>query len=119
MATITLKIVPFRSYAPFQELLPLFKCILEVSSVRYSPPAILPRLPQLCQNGGLSIGETKKNQRDQVRGVGWVEDDSHIVFGQFLGEKRIMIWCVVEMQQPVLLTPKFRAKYSYIFTQLS
>jgi hypothetical protein len=55
------------------------------------PPAILPRSPKLCQNGGnsvlSSIAETGKRR------------------------------CVVVMQQTVLLSPKFGAKSSHIFTQ--
>jgi hypothetical protein len=30
LATITLKAIPFHPYTPFSELLPFFKCILEV-----------------------------------------------------------------------------------------
>jgi hypothetical protein len=34
--------------------------------------------------------------------LGWVGNDSHVVFGQqFPGEKGSVIWCVVVMQQPV------------------
>jgi hypothetical protein len=64
LATITLKVVPFRMYAPFPALLPFFKCILEIvfcEGVQHclqfcsAPPAILPRSRQLCQNDGLSI----------------------------------------------------------------
>jgi hypothetical protein len=44
LTTITLEVFPFRAYTPF--------------------PALLPRSPKLCQNGGLSIlssiEETKK-----------------------------------------------------------
>jgi hypothetical protein len=43
--------------------------------------------------------------------VGWVGIDSHVVFGQkFPGEKGSVRRCVVVMQQPVLLHPKFEAK---------
>jgi hypothetical protein len=45
-------------------------------------------------------------------------DDSHVVFGQkFPGEKGSEKRCVVMMQQPVLLSPKFRAKSLHIFMQ--
>jgi hypothetical protein len=78
------------------------------------PPAILPRSPQMCQNGGLSvlslIGETEKSR---MGGNG-----SHFLFGQrFRGEKGSAKLCVVMMQQPVLLLPKLGAKSSHIFTQ--
>jgi hypothetical protein len=47
-----------------------------------------------------------------------VEDDSHFVFGQeFPGEEGSVRRCVVMMQHPVLLSPKFGAKSSYIFMQ--
>jgi hypothetical protein len=66
-----------------------------------APPAILPRSPQLCQNGGIS-------EKSRVDG-----DDSHIVFGQKIpDEKGNVRQCVVAMQQPVLLSPKFGAKSS-------
>jgi hypothetical protein len=42
------------------------------------------------------------------RKVGCVENDSHVVLGKkFHGEKRSVRRCVVVMQQPVLLSPKF------------
>jgi hypothetical protein len=68
MATITFEVVTFLEYAPFPALLPFFKSILEVVLRGYSaPPAILPRSPQLCQNGGLlvwpSVVVTEKSQR--------------------------------------------------------
>jgi hypothetical protein len=50
-------------------------CVLRGCSV---PPAILPRSPKLCENGGRSavifIGETEK--------IKVVVDDSHVVFGK-------------------------------------
>jgi hypothetical protein len=43
--------------------------------------------------------------------IGWVGDDSHLVFGKkFHGQKEGVRWCVV-MQQPVLLLPKFGANF--------
>jgi hypothetical protein len=52
--------------------------------------------------------------------VWWVGDKSHVIFGQkFLGEKGSVKWCVVVMQQPVILLPMFDAKSSHIFTQPS
>jgi hypothetical protein len=45
--------------------------------------------------------------------VRWVGDNSHVVFGQkFAGEKGSVKWCVVVIQQPVILLPKFRVKSS-------
>jgi hypothetical protein len=65
-----------------------------------APHEILPRSPQLSQNGGLSvlssIGEKRK--------VGWVGDDSHVIFGEILpGEKGSVRRYVVVMQQPMVL----------------
>jgi hypothetical protein len=52
----------------------------------------------------------------QVSRVGG--DDSHIVFGQKLsGEEGSVRQCIVMMQQPALLLPKFGVKSLYIFTQ--
>jgi hypothetical protein len=51
--------------------------------------------------------------------VGWMWDNSHVVFGQkFPGEKGSVIQCVVVMQWPVLLSPKLGAKSSHILTHL-
>jgi hypothetical protein len=47
-----------------------------------------------------------------------VGDDSHVVVDQMPpGEKGSVRGCVVAMQQPVLLSPKFGKKSSHIFTQ--
>jgi hypothetical protein len=44
-------------------------------------------------------------------------DDSNIIFGQkFPGEKGSVRRCVVVMQQPVLLSPNFKAKSLHMFT---
>jgi hypothetical protein len=52
-------------------------------------------------------------QSGKQRKVGWVGDNSHVAFGQiFPGEKGVVV-----IQQQVLLSPKFRAKYSHICTQ--
>jgi hypothetical protein len=49
--------------------------------------------------------------------AGWVEDDSHVAFGQKLpGDKERDLYVV--KQQTVLLLPKFGAKSSQIFMQL-
>jgi hypothetical protein len=58
-------------------------------------------------------------QSGEQRKVGWLGDDSHVVFGQkFPGEKGSLRRCVVMMQQPLLLLQRFGAKSSHIFTQL-
>jgi hypothetical protein len=46
-------------------------------------------------------------------------DKGHVVFGKkkIPTEKGHVRWCVVVMQQPVLLSPKFGAKSSHIFTR--
>jgi hypothetical protein len=45
-----------------------------------------------------------------------VGDDSLLVFDQkFHGEKGSVTWYTVMMQHPLLLSPKFRAKYSNTF----
>jgi hypothetical protein len=39
----------------------------------------------------------------KLRQLGWVGDNSHVVFGQqFPGEKGSVKWCIFVMQQPVL-----------------
>jgi hypothetical protein len=115
LATINFEVVPFRAYTPFPALLPFFKCILEVMFCS-TPPAVLPRSPEFWQNGGLSVLSSVAT--GQVRQVGWTGDNSHFAFGQkFPGEKVSVRWCIVMMQQPVLLSSKFRVKPSHIFTQ--
>jgi hypothetical protein len=54
------------------------------------------------------------NWRNNWRKEESVGDDSHIVF---VGGNRSLSRCVVEMQQSVLLQPKFGAKSLHIFTQ--
>jgi hypothetical protein len=72
---------------------------------------ILSQSPQLCQNGGISflspIGETEKST------VGWGRQFS---VKNSLVKKKSVRQCVVVMQQLVLLSPKFGAKFSHIFT---
>jgi hypothetical protein len=77
---------------------------------------ILP-LSQVCQNGGLTFGETKKKQGAKTGEYG-MGDDSHVALGpNFPGKKGSVRLCVVVMQQPVPLSPNFGAKSSGIFTQ--
>jgi hypothetical protein len=57
------------------------------------------------------------NPIGEQRKVEWVGNKSHVVFGEkFPGEKGGVRWCVIVMQQAVLLLPNFRVKSSYIFT---
>jgi hypothetical protein len=90
LATITLEVVPFGAYVQFLVLLAFLNAARKSCSVRAFSTA--------CRVDG---------------------DDSHVVFGQkFPGEKGSKRRCVVVMQQPVLLLPKFWAKSSHIFKQL-
>jgi hypothetical protein len=75
LATVTLKVFPFRAYAPFPAILPFFNASWKSCS---APPAILPQSPQFCQNGGLSV--LSSVARDQIRQVGWVGNDSQFCF---------------------------------------
>jgi hypothetical protein len=57
-------------------------------------------------------------QSRKQRIEGWMGDDSHVVFGQkFPDEKGSVQLCIVMMQQPVLLSPKFEVKPLHIFKQ--
>jgi hypothetical protein len=61
---------------------------------------------------------TNKSRKGQVRQVGWVGDESHVVSGQgFPGEKVLVKRFVVMMQQSVPLSPMLGAKSSHIFMQ--
>jgi hypothetical protein len=54
LTTITLNVVPFCSYVLFPVLLPFLNASCKSCSVRGpAQSAILPRSPQLCQNGSL------------------------------------------------------------------
>jgi hypothetical protein len=48
---------------------------------------------------------------------GWAGDDSHVLGQKFTVGKGSERRCVVVMQQPFVLSPKFGGKYSHIFTQ--
>jgi hypothetical protein len=54
----------------------------------------------------------------QIKGVGWVRDDSNFLFSQkILGEDGSVIRCVVMVMQPGLFSPKFGVTSSKVFTQ--
>jgi hypothetical protein len=76
-----------------------------------APPAILHWNNSVVSNGG----KQTKVAGVQVRRVGWVRNDSNIFGKKFPVEKESLRRFVVTMQQPVLLSPKFRAKFSHIF----
>jgi hypothetical protein len=49
------------------------------------------------------------------RKVGWVGDESRVIFSQKLpGEKGNVSRCVIVMQQPVVLSPKFWANFNAV-----
>jgi hypothetical protein len=65
LATITLQVAPFCSYAPFPALLPLFKCILEVvfrEGVQHCLHFCLSYLSHFKVVGLFSVGKTGKLQ---------------------------------------------------------
>jgi hypothetical protein len=115
LTTITLEVVPFHAIAPFSAILALFKCILGVLFCEgvqhrlrfYSITSPLPKwrpFSSIFNRGN--------------RKLGWVEDNSRLISGQkFPGKKGSVRRCVVVMQQPVILSPKFEAKFSHICIQ--
>jgi hypothetical protein len=111
MATIALEVVPFLAYAPFPTFLIFFKCILKFvfcEDVQHRLRFCLDHL-----NCDKMAAFQFYVQSGQQRKVGWMEDKSHIVFGQkFPGKKGSVRRCIVVMQQPVLLSPKFGTKSS-------
>jgi hypothetical protein len=84
LATINLKIVPFHAYAQFSELLPFFKCILEIvfcKDVQHGLRFCLDHfscVKMVAFQFYLQRGNKK---------VGWVGDDSHVFGQKFPGEK--------------------------------
>jgi hypothetical protein len=57
-------------------------------------------------------------QSGKQRKVGWLGDDNYVIFQQkFSGDKGSVRRCVVVMQQPVHLPPKFGEKSLHIFKQ--
>jgi hypothetical protein len=92
------------------------KCILEVvisKGVQHRMSICLDRL--ICVK---IVAFQFYLQSGKQRKVGRVGDDSHVVFGnKFHGEKGNVRRCVVVMQQPVLLSPRFRGEvFAYFHT---
>jgi hypothetical protein len=50
------------------------------------------------------------------RELRWVGDDSYVIFGQKFSGEKLSARQYVVMQEPVLLSSKFWAKSSHIFT---
>jgi hypothetical protein len=93
--------------------MPFFKCIFEVMFSEGAQHRLQFCLDRLICVKMLAFSFSFKWGN---RKVGWVRDDSHVVFGQkFRGEKGNVGWCVAVMQQPVLLLPKFETESSHIF----
>jgi hypothetical protein len=71
-----------------------------------------------------SIRKTEKgcrgpSQVSRVGGGGGGGYDRHVVFcPKFSGGKGSVRWCIVVMQQPVLMLPKLGVKFSHVFTLL-
>jgi hypothetical protein len=108
--------VPLGHHSPRSSSLPLictvpsdpdiFKCILEVSfceGVQHRLRFYLDHL-NFVKTAAFQAGKKRKVLGSQVIRVGWLEKES-------------VRRCIVVMQQPVLLWPKFWAKSSHIFTQ--
>jgi hypothetical protein len=116
LATLTLEAVPFHAYVLFPALLPFFlNASYKSCSVRVFSTA--------CDSASITSFVSKWRPFSFIftqgnRKVGWLGNNSHVVFGQeFPGEKGSVRLCVVVMQQPVLLSPKSEAKSSHIFSQ--
>jgi hypothetical protein len=82
LATITLKVDYFCTYARFPALLPFYKCILElIFWTVFSTNCVKMAAIQFYL------------QSEEQRKVGWVGDENHVVSGQkFPGEKESMRW---------------------------
>jgi hypothetical protein len=108
--------VPFCAHASFQVLLPFFKCILEVFLCEGVQHCLLFFLDHLSCVKMAPFNSYL--QLEKERKLRWVGDDSHVFCKKKIpGEKESVRWCVVVMQHPVLLWPKFGAKSSHIFLQ--
>jgi hypothetical protein len=101
-------VVLFRAYAPFPALLPFLKLILEIvfcEDVHHLNCVKMAAFQFYHQSG-------------KQREVRWVGNNCDVVSGQkFPGEKGIVRWCDDMIQEPVLLSRKFSAKYLQIFMQ--
>jgi hypothetical protein len=71
----------------------------------------MPQSPPLCQKGCLSVLSSVQGNR-----VRWVGTIVMVFFVKKPWYKEDVRQCVVVMQQPVLLSPKFGEKSLYIFT---
>jgi hypothetical protein len=104
VGTITLEVIPFRGNALFTMLLLFFKCILEVVFCEGVQHCLRFCLHQL--NYVKMVASQFYLQLGKQRKVGWMGDDSHVVFGQTApGEKGSVRQCTVMLKQPVLLSP--------------
>jgi hypothetical protein len=112
MANITFEVVPLRAYLPFPALLPFLNASQKSCSVRmFSTACYSDRSPQLCHNGGLSfLSSTEGTGKSKVDGG----RQSFCFWSKFPGENGSVRRRVVVKQQPVLLSPTYRAKYSLI-----
>jgi hypothetical protein len=82
-------------------------CSVRVFSIAYN----LPWSPHLCQNRGLSVLSSVREIEKRWRGASRMGDNNHVVL-----VKKIPCESIVVKRQPVLLSPKFGAKPSHIFT---
>jgi hypothetical protein len=108
VATITLEVIPFRAYAPFPGLLPFFKCILEVVICEGVQHFML-----FCLDH-LSCVKMAAFQW-YLQSGGWGTTVVLFLVKKFLVKGSMRPYVV--MQQPCLLSPKFGAMSSHIFTQ--
>jgi hypothetical protein len=84
LVTIALGVVPFCAYALFPVLLPFLNVSWKSCTVRDSAPAvILPQSPFVSTWRLFSLISNWRNRevtRGDVRQVGWVWDDNHVIF---------------------------------------
>jgi hypothetical protein len=93
----TLDVAHFRVYASFPELLPIFKCVLEVvfcESIQHRLRFCLDHLSCVKMATFQFYFQSGKQRK-----VEWVGSDGHVLFGQnFLGEKGNVRQCVAVMK---------------------
>jgi hypothetical protein len=105
LATITLEVVPFHPYAPFHVLLLFLNAYWKLSSVRVFSIA--------CDSAWITSVVSKWRPfsfivNQENRKVGWMGEDSLVIFGQKVtGEKGRVRRCIVMMQQRVLCRQSF------------